>query len=275
MCNLLKTICYFIGMIAFCASAPAQPSAVVQPRIVNGNPSAPGQFPYIALLQITRSTTTTICGGSLLNRDWILTAGHCASNARHISIHLGAHRIENDTTNEPNRVVVTANLQSSVIHSGYNQLLALNDIALLRLQSTIQFSAFIQPVRLPAANSGLFVGRTVLASGWGRKYTQAGIHAEELQWARLVVITNDECRRSLSSIAVRDTTMCAIGPMAESVCNGDSGGPLVLDGYLTRTLIGVVSFGHRNGCDLGHPQGFTRVTEYLSWITRHTGIQTM
>lgn len=270
MCSNLLQILGLLVTFCFCAPTP-----LFNQKIVNGNTSAPGQFPYIALLQITRSTTTTICGGSLLNRDWILTAAHCVSSARHISIHLGAHRIANDTISEPNRVVVPADLQSSVIHSGYNQLLALNDVALLRLQSSIQFSMFIQPVRLPASNSGSFVGRTVLASGWGRKYTQAGEHASELQWARLVVITNDDCRQSLSSIAVRETTMCAIGPRAESVCNGDSGGPLVLDGYVTRTLIGVVSFGHRSGCDLGHPQGFSRVSEYLSWITRHTGIHTI
>lgn len=50
-------------------------------------------------------------------------------------------------------------------------------------------------------------------------------------------------------------------------CLGDSGGPLtaiVVPGR--RVLIGIVSFGDANGCTVGSPAGFTRVTSYLDWI---------
>jgi secreted trypsin-like serine protease len=54
---------------------------------------------------------------------------------------------------------------------------------------------------------------------------------------------------------------------------GDSGGPLVLkedDGRYTE--VGIVSFGHVNGCEFGYPVAFTRITSYLDWIETKTGI---
>jgi secreted trypsin-like serine protease len=54
---------------------------------------------------------------------------------------------------------------------------------------------------------------------------------------------------------------------------GDSGGPLVIqedDGRYTE--IGIVSFGHSSGCEMGFPVVFTRVTSFLDWIEKNTGI---
>ena len=54
---------------------------------------------------------------------------------------------------------------------------------------------------------------------------------------------------------------------------GDSGGPLVFredDGRYTE--VGIVSFGHKSGCENGYPAVFTRVTSYLDWIQTNTGI---
>jgi phage baseplate assembly protein gpV len=38
------------------------------------------------------------------------------------------------------------------------------------------------------------------------------------------------------------------------------------------TEIGIVSFGHVSGCELGFPAVFTRVTSYLDWIEQNTDI---
>ena len=52
---------------------------------------------------------------------------------------------------------------------------------------------------------------------------------------------------------------------------GDSGGPLTVRFNNINMLVGVVSFG-AGLCEIGHPQAYTRVSSYLAWISRNTGI---
>lgn len=85
------------------------------------------------------------------------------------------------------------------------------------------------------------------------------------------IISYSDCVKYYSSLIIKETTICAQGNDRESVCNGDSGGPLVLKSD-NRTLIGVTSFGQASGCDMGVPQGFSRITSYLQWIEETTGI---
>lgn len=59
--------------------------------IVGGVPAAPGDFPYIVSLADSKDGYY-FCGGSLLNNNTILTAGHCAFNIdpRGVQVRLGS-----------------------------------------------------------------------------------------------------------------------------------------------------------------------------------------
>jgi secreted trypsin-like serine protease len=59
------------GFICISEGAP-EPNA---PKIIGGLPAALGQFPHQAGI-LTYSAS--ICGGSLIARDWVLTAARCA-----------------------------------------------------------------------------------------------------------------------------------------------------------------------------------------------------
>lgn len=239
-----------------------------QSRIFNGFPSERGQFPSQVLLKATRSNGMAICGGVLINEQWVLTAAHCGVGGISFELHLGAQNFHN--IHEIGRIIdVTTRV---IIHPNYNRFTFENDVALIQLSKAVTFSDTINPALLPsiACRNESFVNRTVIASGWGLRHPNDAELPAEMHWAPLYIITETLCKRLLGSSIVHPSTICARGTNSESVCNGDSGGPLFLTSD-NRTIIGITSFGHRVGCHFGLPQGFGRVTRHLDWIARHTG----
>lgn len=191
----------------------------IQPRIVNGQISKSGQFPYQALLVIRTGQANAVCGGSLLNAQWVITAAHCAVNAIEFQVHLGAQSFRD--VNETGRLVLTSN--QKIVHPLYNAQQAANDIALIKLNTPVNFTERIRPIKLPPPGSNTYVGANVIASGWGLLHTDAQTVASQLHWARLNIITNQRCALVYNPLIIRNSIICAEGNLLQSVCNGDSG----------------------------------------------------
>lgn len=76
-CKMLKIV--FLILYASRISAYSYFSAGSS-RIVGGETASMGQFPHqVGLFLIDYSQRTYLCGGSIINENWILTAGHCTS----------------------------------------------------------------------------------------------------------------------------------------------------------------------------------------------------
>ena len=73
---------------------------------------------------------------------------------------------------------------------------------------------------------------------------------------------------------MHETNLCAETNLQASTCSGDSGGSYIFNIDGVHTLEGVTSFGAVNGCQLGIPVGFTRVTSYLNWIYNYINEET-
>lgn len=73
-------ICTFspsCGLICGKAGAPPENT-----RIVGGQVSQPGQWPWMAIVAATFTESDGVnrtyqCGGSIINEEWVLTAAHC------------------------------------------------------------------------------------------------------------------------------------------------------------------------------------------------------
>lgn len=149
-----------------------------------------------------------------------------------------------------------------------------NDIALVRLQHSVQFDDFVRPICLPLGwrqrqhvndNTTKFT-----VAGWGKMAN--GESSPRLRKLDLGVVKRRRCARAYRRMNVRlgAGQMCAGGQPNADSCRGDSGGPLMrydLQGvYPHWYVVGIVSFGPTPCGVIGIPGVYTRVGEYVDWI---------
>uniref|UniRef100_A0A6P4EWS5 Collagenase n=1 Tax=Drosophila rhopaloa TaxID=1041015 RepID=A0A6P4EWS5_DRORH len=221
------------------------------------------KFPYQVMLigkQLWRKRI--LCGGTLLDRRWVLTAGHCTMGVTHFDVYLGTKSVED--TQQSGGLVLRSN--KFIVHERFSPETAANDIALVKLPQDIGFTSRIQPASLPSRfRHDQFAGMSVVASGWGAMVEMT--NSDLMQYTELKVISNAECAQEYDVVTAG--VICAKGLRDETVCTGDSGGPLVLKD--TQVVVGITSFGPADGCETNIPGGFTRVTHYLDWIESRIG----
>ncbi|XP_067648235.1 collagenase-like [Eurosta solidaginis] len=236
----------------------------VSPRIANGQTAVANRFPYQAGLSLFDGENSLFCGGSLISEEWVLTAAHCTLNAVSVIVFLGSiTRLDPIVRLEVDKCDIKG-------HPEYDMETTINDIALIKIPA-VTYTAAIQPVSLPKCVSSYssYVDKTVVASGWGLTSDTAPSFSPVLQFAKLKVISNEECAKKYFNI---DTGMlCTSSVNRIGHCYGDSGGPLVLAN--SKLLIGIISFHSQNGCEDGYPDGHTRISSYMDWVQENTGLE--
>jgi secreted trypsin-like serine protease len=264
--NLKQMLIVMSFILALGGSHAIWPQASARdPRIVGGTNATAGAWPWQVLIQ--RPGFNVWCGGSLIDRSWVLTAAHCVSgfNVGQMTIVLGEHNITQNDNNEQRRTIV-----QTIIHPSYTSVSGGNDIALLRLNTPANINDRVRIIPFlvaPGQNNRIAAGTNATTTGWGDT-TEGGNPANVLQQVNVPIITNDVCNRSGSSTRpILDSMVCA-GPQngGRDSCQGDSGGPLVVpDGNGRFLLGGIVSFG--NGCARANQYGiYTRVSSFTDWI---------
>ena len=155
-------------MILLVALAACSTPVAPEKRIVGGVETRPGEFPWVAELKVSGRH---ICGGSLIDRSWVLTAGHCVvrQSPASLSVVLGEHdRSRNEGVEQ------TVGVAEIIMHPDYvadfNPTDGIRgnpdkDLALLRLASPASLSARVATVDIAGLPG---VGTNLTVVGWGR-----------------------------------------------------------------------------------------------------------
>ena len=129
------------------------------------------------------------------------------------------------------------------------------------------------PACMPVGDAGsTFTGESTTATGWG-KLSDASPGASEYLFEAegREVMANDQCARTYGS-TITDGHLCIDTGDHSGVCSGDSGGPLNYNvGGNKYKQLGVASFVASAGCESGLPHAYTRVSEYVDFITENAG----
>ncbi|XP_058645485.1 tryptase-like [Onychostoma macrolepis] len=259
--TILLNIAGSLCQLDVCGQAP------LNNKIVGGEAAKAGSWPWQASLRITVDGGQILCGGSLINKDWVLSAAHCFQGSLGtIRIYLGRQRQSGSNPNEALRTARTV-----INHPTYNNPRHDNDITLLQLSSSVTFTDYIRPVCLAAAGSKFAAGTDSWVTGWGTLQS-GGVSPNILQEVKIPVVSNSDCDDAYNFLKITSNMICAglLNEGGKDSCQGDSGGPLVTRNGSLWVQSGVVSFGNKCA-DPKYPGVYARVSQYQDWITANIG----
>ncbi|KAH8384708.1 hypothetical protein KR093_005656, partial [Drosophila rubida] len=250
--NMFKfVILLSVVACAFGAAIPEGLLPQLDGRIVGGTATTIGSFPWQISLQRNGGHS---CGGSIYSGNIIVTAAHCLQSvsASVLQVRAGSSYWSSGG--------VVSKVASFRNHEGYNANTMVNDIAVIRLSSSLSFSSNIKAIGL--ASWAPANGAAASVSGWGTQSSGSSNIPSQLQYINTKIVSQQQCASSAYSYGsqIKSTMICATASGKDS-CQGDSGGPLVSGGV----LVGVVSWGV--GCALSnYPGVYADVAVLRTWV---------
>ncbi|XP_061398827.1 serine protease SP24D-like [Musca vetustissima] len=209
------------------------------------------QFPHQVAV---RSTSGSLCGGSIISENYILTAAHCVTSGLPPVKKSIASVIVKAGSTHLARGGQMLRISQIIVHPDYDD--SENDIALVKLEKPLKFGETIKPISLASQDPP--EGASVVIAGWGN-VREGGLKSKNLLYTTLTAISHEKCNALLGYSP--KSRICLAPRGGNGACEGDSGGPAVYNGE----LVGVTNVIYGD-CGSEYPDGYASVAYYRDWI---------
>ncbi|XP_011059482.1 PREDICTED: trypsin-3-like [Acromyrmex echinatior] len=243
--KLMLLFCVFLTVLVYTVNTEKHEYVVIE------------DYPYHVSIQIAG---LHVCSGAFIHESWIMTAASCVFRVKSSIVSV---RVRSSYTCKDGDVLEINKIE---VHENFDKYEYLNDIALMKLKSPAEFGEKLLPIGLPE-NEKLQDGSHCVVTGWKRTRGTSRSGAQ-LAAAAVAIVNQRTCEAMMPSYKpLSEDMLCANATRPSERCQGDLGAPLVSE----QMLIGILSYGL--GCETRiHPDVYTRVSSYLSWILTKTGI---
>nr|XP_029725630.1 uncharacterized protein LOC109426652 isoform X5 [Aedes albopictus] len=250
---------------------------IKNPVYVDGD-SEFGEYPWqVAILKKDPKESVYVCGGTLIDNQYIITAAHCVKtyNGFDLRVRLGEWDVNHDVEFYP---YIERDVISVQVHPEYYAGTLDNDLAILKMDRPVDFTGtpHISPACLPDKFTD-FSGQRCWTTGWGKDaFGDYGKYQNILKEVDVPIVNHHQCQNQLRqtrlgySYNLNPGFICAGGEEGKDACKGDGGGPLVCDRNGSWQVVGIVSWGI--GCGKANVPGvYVKVAHYLDWINQVRG----
>ena len=264
-----------------CGTSPFKPFDP-RARIVGGEIADKENWPWVVRILVNDEH---VCGGSLVNQEFVLTAAHCFKTERLL---LSNVKVSLDGRNHSCRELR--------IHHSYIARNFRHDIALIKIPKLKHFTRNQRAICLPrkiGMTNVIREGETMYVVGWGRTTpVKSGIFShvlhlsKDIKQVQLPFKANSFCEDHVKNKTAKETqwkkdiwyfdstTQFCAGDINGQIdtCHGDSGSPAMVfhvDPVSRKWRwfqVGIVSWG--DGCaQRGEVGYYTKVSAHLGWIS--------
>ncbi|XP_052219913.1 uncharacterized protein LOC127837120 [Dreissena polymorpha] len=198
-----------------------------------GKHQSTGQYPWKVRVQIQREKAVSICGGTIIDQRWILSAAHCFADNETLGAVTGV--IVHVGSQDLSRQVLKFRPDQIIFHPSFNSTSYDYDLALLLMNDKI-VNEEVQPACLPDESIPYnLTGLRCHVSGWAFDHGIA------------MVPLGDEATIIEAALCVNFNKCAAELQHGVNNCKRDSAGSLVCNIGGLFYLIGAASFGNKCG----------------------------